>query len=343
MQKGDTITASEFNSIRAKIAAVLGSGGTNPNTGSSDATFGYGQTLSSYEVAQYADITLTDIHNLRSDLVKARRHQTGIDFGASSRVNSDEYLAFFTQDSDITASDWTKYNTSADRAVTNRLVADESSSLDLETYADAPLGGSSRGGDLDTRTSTWSSSLMSEVQIDFNSYDEARYYFNAGGKIIIIPSLSYSGSDGKTVNWKNLLNEYITSIRFSANLTESFPRTANKKTTTNKGYYQLTTGFQEIFRKSGDSDYTGNNYRITAAVVSGGARLLFRIYFEDDYSGESYTVTDPNTGVVYTVTIPDTPVLGTLSSEIQQLRPTNPSTSYVRVTGPISYRRNSDI
>jgi hypothetical protein len=336
MAVGDKITADRFNQTRNKVAQVLGAGGTNPNTGSLDVGFGYGQSLASYEVSRFADITLADINALRSDLVKTRRHQTGIDYGAVGQINSEEYLGVFTNTTEIRESDWVKYNTSADRAVSNRFsVADNS--LVLETYADSPQGGSSRGGLLDIRNSSWSGTLVAEYRIDFNSQRQADYFFNAGGKIEIAPRLDYSGTDNKTLKWKELLNTWITSVRISYNKTESFPTEVNRKTTTNIGWYDLTTSFRDIFKKSSEGAYGGNFYRIQASTNSNRDRITIRVTFDDAKGDESYQETDPNTGVVYTISKPDTPVLGLLNSEIRQLRPYNASTSYVRVTGPVAY------
>jgi hypothetical protein len=338
MAVGDKITAQRFNQVRNKVAQVLGSGGTNPNTGSTDRAFGYGQALTSYQVNQFDEVTLADITSLRSDLVKARRHQTDIDYGALSQINSNEYLGVFTNDTEIRESDWEKYNRSADNIVNNRFSVGENS-LILETYADAPQGSGSKGGNLDTRNSEWVGALVSEVRIDFNSQREADYFFNAGGKIVVSPRLDYLGNDNKTLKWKELLNDWITSVRISYNKTESFPKTSSKKTISDFGWYQLPTApnFQEVFKKTSEGAYAGNFYSIQAATNASRDRITIRVTFDDQYTAVSYQQTDPNTGVVYTVSEPDTPILGILTSEISQLRPYNASLSYVRVVGPVAY------
>jgi hypothetical protein len=336
MAVGDKITAERFNQVRNKVAQVLGAGGTNPNTGSLDAQFGYGQSLASYEVDRFADVTLDDINALRSDLVKARRHQTGTDYGATGQINSDEYLGVFTNDTEIRDGDWTKYNTSADRAVVNKFSV-ASNSLVLETYADSPQGGSSKGGNLDTRNSSWTGILVSEVRIDFNSQREAEYFFNAGGKIEIAPRLDYSGTDFKTNKWKELLNTWVTSVRFSYNKTESFPTVGSKKREQNIGWYNLTTGYQEILIVPMDfSEYTGNTYSIQASTNAARNRLNIRVQFDDAVGDMTQTIVDER-AIPYVASDPDTPVLGLLISEIRQLRPYNASSSYVRVTGPVAY------
>lgn len=337
MAVGDKITAERFNQVQNKVAQVLGPGGTNPNSGSSDVQFGYGQSLASYQVPRYAEVSLADITNLRADLVKTRRHQTGTDYGAVGQINTDEYLGVFTNDTEVRDSDWVKYNTSADRAVANKFSVAENS-LVLETYADSPLGGLSRGGNLDTRNSDWNGILISEVRIDFNSRREAEYFFNAGGKIEIAPRIDYSGTDFKTNKWKQLLNDWITGVRFSYNKTESFPTEVTKKRINeNTGWYNLTTSYQEIFMIPMEfSEYSGNTYSIQASTNSDRNRLNIRVQFDDAVGNMTQTLID-DLGNQYVASDPDTPVLGTLRSEIRQLRPYNASSSYVRVTGPVGY------
>ena len=299
MAVGDKITADRFNQTRNKVAQVLGAGGTNPNSGSLDAGFGYGQSLASYEVARFAEITLADINALRSDLVKARRHQTGTDYGAVGQINSDEYLGVFTNTTEIRESDWVKYNTSADRAVNNRFSV-AGNSLILETYADSPQGFGSKGGILDSRGSSWTGTLIGEYRAEFSSQRQVEYFFNAGGLLEISPRLDYSGTDNKTLKWKELLNTWITSVRLSYNKTESFPTVATKKTSSSIGWYQLTTSFQEIFKKSSDGSYGGNFYSIQAATNSNRNRIIIRVTFDDAKADETYTVID-GLGNPYTV------------------------------------------
>jgi hypothetical protein len=66
---GNIIPASDYNNIQTKIAGVMG-----PGSGQS----GYGQTLSSAQVSSTSVITASGWAALRSDLLKARQHQTGV-------------------------------------------------------------------------------------------------------------------------------------------------------------------------------------------------------------------------------------------------------------------------
>jgi hypothetical protein len=70
MAVGDTITAARYNTVQSRIGTILGTG---------SGTSGYGQTLSSSQVAVSSTVTVNQINNLITDMKKARQHQTGVD------------------------------------------------------------------------------------------------------------------------------------------------------------------------------------------------------------------------------------------------------------------------
>lgn len=71
MAGADTlILASDYNTIQSKAALILG-------TGSGD--YGYGQTVSSAQVAANAKISVAQWYALRTDIVRCRQHQTTAD------------------------------------------------------------------------------------------------------------------------------------------------------------------------------------------------------------------------------------------------------------------------
>jgi urate oxidase len=67
------ILATDYNLIQSKIASVMGEG---------SGTKGYGQTIASSQVGQFAKITTTQWNNLRTDILRARQHQTGQDMSS---------------------------------------------------------------------------------------------------------------------------------------------------------------------------------------------------------------------------------------------------------------------
>ena len=71
------VIATDYNTIQKKIAAVLGIGGTDPNTNLADNTFGYNQSVLSNQVSVNAKVSSNQWSNLRTDILKSRQHQTG--------------------------------------------------------------------------------------------------------------------------------------------------------------------------------------------------------------------------------------------------------------------------
>lgn len=72
--QGTKILVTDYNTIQSKIENVLG-------TGSGD--YGYGQAVSSSQVSLSSKISVLQWSNLRSDILKARQHQTGNDLTTS--------------------------------------------------------------------------------------------------------------------------------------------------------------------------------------------------------------------------------------------------------------------
>ena len=62
------VTASDYNNLQSEVAKLLGAGSGNR---------GYGQTMTSGQVAQSQTITAVHMNNLKTDLDKIAMHQTG--------------------------------------------------------------------------------------------------------------------------------------------------------------------------------------------------------------------------------------------------------------------------
>ena len=78
--QGNKIEWSDYNAIQTVIAPVLGA------TPTASGNTGYGQSIASNQVTQYAKITNTQWANLRTDILRARQHQTGTDLTSTLAV-----------------------------------------------------------------------------------------------------------------------------------------------------------------------------------------------------------------------------------------------------------------
>jgi hypothetical protein len=252
--KGSKIEYLDYNAIQKIIGAVLGSGGTNPATNAADATYGYGQTVASSQVSQFAIISVNQWNNLRNDLLVARQHQSGADESGN--------LALPTLDTKIAEADRAAYLSFANVINTNRLVTPPSSQSSFSTVSTA------------TRSVAWTSSISMTFTVTFTSTDHMRYFFNTGGNFKFSASLTNYTTSGvsKFVNesWYTLLSN-MGVITFGANSTTN----TGSGTPSSTGFHQLTTTNQLVFTKlvEAGNQYTPNQYDLYAR--KSGNQIIF--------------------------------------------------------------------
>lgn len=241
--EGRTILLSDYNNIQTKIANILGTG-----SGQS----GYGQTVASSQLA--ANSVIDDAHwdNLRTDLLKARQHQTGADESAGL---TDVAAGQAIDDAVITA-----YETFATTVETNKFSVGGNQ---LSTSA-TPSG----------TTGAWNGTKIGYVTFTFASADAARFFFNSGGIVNVSGSAGVNGGGSKDQEWWNM-----TSGRNAQLGGSSF-------------YGLTTTYTRLLSRSANAGVYVENRYYIDVSCnaannTSGGATTVtFRLIFEDNDLGD---------------------------------------------------------
>ena len=286
------ILATDYNVIQSKISSVMGEG---------SGTKGYGQTLASSQVGQFAKITASQWNNLRSDILRARQHQTGQDMTSSL----------------IVASASTTISDAQRAALLNMAVDAENPANYLVSPPPAP---NERGiANLvpeQVRTQLWNGRITQTIDIIWPTANDARYFFNSGGNIEFSSAFSPNANAGlKGISWSTLLQNMGT---FRFNYDRVF--TTGSAFTGTDGFYQLTTIPTIIAQKeTSSSTYIPNEYFITAKVNSTLAnerRILTFVINWDDRSGKPPSFPDPGFGI-------DEDVDGTLTSLVQAVRSIN--------------------
>jgi hypothetical protein len=288
---GSLITPSDYNSIQSQINVLLGTGsGQN----------GYGQPVISSQISLGAKITALEWANLKLDILKIANHQgTQLDTAISS-------LPTITSGTKITANQSNLFVNSVPVLQTNKFALAEFSDELLVPTVDS------------TRTANWNTTVRHFFTVTFSSINNARFFFNAGGSIRIIPGFVKSASTSINNSWDTLLNT-IGAISF--NHTQTTASGSSPGSGSSIGFYDLTDNFQQIYTKSA-SVYTENDYTIRARCnvannTNGGAtQVLFEVYFNDNKTGNI-----------------DENVTGTLSNSVRMYRP---SGSNVNVVAPTS-------
>lgn len=293
MAIGDFISATDYNTIRTKIINVMSTGSGN---------FGYGQTTFSSLVSAGNTVTKTQWDALRYDIYNAILHQTG---SAASlvQVAVGDVIRYGASNPN------TQYDTVANTAVNNR--------FDLGTGQFV-----TEAIDSKSFSSSWYQSISATASVTFATAEQARFFFNAGGKIRFASSRSGGSGVAQNTSWSNLL---------SSAGTQSFvggPSGIN--------FFSLTSSFQTFSETAGTSAYTNNKWRLEASCnvannASGTANVVnFRITWIDAY-------VDPGPATPENLP-PGDLVDGTFTLTVDQVRPSGflqPSGTFTTV-GPTS-------
>jgi len=221
MAIGDFISATDYNTIRTKIFNVMATGAGN---------FGYGQTAFSSLVAEGNSVTKTQWDALRYDIYNALLHQTG-SATALTTVAVGDVVRFGASQPNF------QYNTFADQATTNR--------FDLGTGQFV-----TEAIDNKTFTSSWANSLTATATITFSTAEQARFFFNAGGKIRFASSRTGGSAEAQNTSWSNLLSGAGTQA-FAGGLAGI-------------NFFSLTNSYQTFYTTSGSAAYSANQWRLEA-------------------------------------------------------------------------------
>lgn len=284
------ILATDYNIIQSKIASVMGDG---------SGTKGYGQTIASSQVGQFAKITASQWNNLRNDVLRARQHQTGQDLtadlvvaGASTTIADSQRsaLLIMAEDAEVPSNYLVSPPPPTELARSN-LVSEQ------------------------VRTQKWNGKITQTIDIIWPTADDARYFFNSGGNIEFSSTFSPSVAGLKGISWSTLLQSMGT---FRFNYDRVF--TTGTAFTGTDGFYDLTTIPVIVAQKeTSSSAYIPNEYFITARVNSTLAnerRILTFVINWDDSSVAPPSFPDPGFGI-------DEDVEGTLTSQVQVVRSIN--------------------
>lgn len=273
MTTGSDITAAGFKAIQDKAESLLGIG---------SASRGYGQTVQSTDYAVGTRIEKAQWDLLRFDIINIRTHQDGVPPPIVT-VNVGDVISYGA------SSPNTNYDTLLEQAIANRfnIGAGRSmlSAVDTKTFSSA-----------------WSTQAQCTITVTFSNSNQARYFFNSGGKIRVSASRSGGSGTAQDGAWTNLLNAI--GIREFGAATDPFVN-----------FYTLTNSYQIYYQNSATTPYSANNYRLEARCnvsnnSSGTATVVeLKVTLNDSY-------VDPGAPA------PGDLVTGTLTVVVEELKAT---------------------
>jgi hypothetical protein len=299
--RGTRATAVDFNNIQSIANSVMGVG---------SGVTGYGQTLASSPVNAGTLIASAAWINLRTDLSRARVHQTNVAV-VDGAATDGQTLRVITSSTTISEDIRNQYSLFANTVNANRALV----AAGQRTPGVALVSTS--------RSAAWGGvidSISHTVTVTFAGYgavtaaDHARVFFNAGGSIDFLASLA-GGSGAKYIDWTNMITAPlgVGAIRFG-NIGTTIAGALNAGGTVGSavGFSTLIIGAAAITilnNTSGTTAYLANRYQITAARPTANT-LTFVVTFNDASAGN-----------------PDEEVSGTLTSAITCTQPTGSNVS----------------
>lgn len=273
---GTDIAAADYVTIQDKAQSLLGSG---------SGTRGYGQTLQSSDVFTGNTITKAQWDALRYDITSIRYHQDGV-LPTIVTVNSGDPIGYGA------AAPNTNYNTLLETAIANRFNIGAGQSIVSSATSQ-------------TTSTPWSSLAECTATVTFANANDARYFFNSGGKIRITTTLTPASSTAQNNAWVTILNSI--SIRSFGADTDPLVN-----------YYTLTNSPQVYYQNSLSTPYSANYYRLSAWTnvadnSAGTASILYlKISLVDDY-------VDPGPAFA-----PPDQIDGTLTTAVEELKASGP-------------------
>ena len=319
----DTITAQRYNELRTLVNKVLG------NSSVSTPQYGYGQLFNTSSVTGDYDtnlvntdkVTAQQYEDLYIDIIRLRAHQIGV--GA---VSIDPFvLGDYDTNAESTDKIELAYIQSLEALATNietdKFLVDvtgQATVVDLEDGSSNPTA-STR---FNSVSGNWNGTISHIFDVSFDTAQERRQFFNAGGQVRFSASVNYTGSQAKTVDWQDEMSAMgVTSFAASSTFNNN-----GQGSGTNVGNYDLTGTYKLCYSKAGGASYARNDYRVNAFSVN-DTTIRFKLEFNDNQPN------DTRWGI-------DEAVLGDFTSSVELLQPvgvvTINGTSHATVSIPDS-------
>lgn len=255
VNSGDRITSADFNYLVDLANDFFADGCDSCSFGDTNQQFGWGGSSVSQvtsELIKSADSnSLIDVSNLGVGIVSAVSG-TLSQFSLGERILAEQYNNLETKINNL---------------------RNNKNTIDVAQT-------SIHAGTTSQRTTSWSSTINTTIRYTFTDFDEARYFFNSGGAILLSLSLT-GGSTGNANNWANLFSN-IGTITFDFDDTNY---SGSGGSPTAVGYYDLTTSYQNIFTATGTGAYTDNDLTIEALRSASGNYIDIRVTLADDHAG----------------------------------------------------------
>ena len=263
------VLASRFNTLKARVDKILGAASeTNRNSG--DYTYGYGQYLgvgTNVAAGNPNTIDASDYKLLYINILKIRYHQVGTAAFTADAFKVGDFVTNAANTDKIEEAYISGLESLATSMETDRLICHPSQALVQPC-------------DTSTGPTSWNASISHIFKVNFTDAQARRQYFNSGGKIRFSPSMTYSGSQVKTLDWKSTINA-ILSVDFGCQGT--IASSGVGQSYGGIGHDYMTNSYQTAYYNQGGGVYSPNRYTLYAMELND-----YTLQFKGEFSDPSY-------------------------------------------------------
>jgi len=152
----------------------------------------------------------------------------------------------------------------------------------------------------DQRTADWDGLIEHRFTLTWSSWDDMRYFFNSGGKVLITPTHTPDGAivPGSIDEvWDDLLND-VGDIVFNYTETNANGPGPNTGTGSQLGFYDLTEEFTQVWFSQGGTTYGSDTAALSVRLnIEAGEthRLVFKLTLNSSIDGSPVTGTMDST------------------------------------------------
>jgi len=304
---GNEIRATDFNDLSVLVSGTLGNG---------VGQYGYGQTVLSPTVVPGENILKAHFDAVRFDIMSVLIHQTGVIPSPVIAQVTDPILS-------TASAPFKSYTDLIQTARADRFTVAPSQATKTKINGSSGSG----VGYTERYTATWESSLQMTLTATFADANEARYFFNSGGRYIFNTTRTGGSATSQNNSWTNTLT--------SAGEQEIGAATPTVN------IYNLTNSYQTWYTLASSTPYSANNYKLEAKCnvadnSAGGASVFdFRITLTDDYTDDPQPgpLPDDEVNGNLDITIYEQKASGTLQPNLDPFAITAPSYTVSTITG----------
>ena len=264
------VLASRFNTLKGRVDRLLGPC-LETNTSTTNYTFGYGEnTGAGTNVTPGSPNTIdaSDYKLLYINIQKIRYHQVGTAAFTAQAYRVGDFVS----------------NASADKVEEAYITGLENLATNMETdkFACHSTQADLIICDASSSATNWNGTLSHIFTVTFTSAQARREYFNSGGFIRFVPTMTYTGTQAKTLDWKNMLNS-IGPINFGCQST--IAPSGVGQSYGGVGHDYMNSSYRRAYYNTGGGVYNPNEYTIYAMELSDSV-LQFKCEFTDPSYGQ---------------------------------------------------------